>query len=308
MTRGVHPADIPNPEVKPRSGDGTRKGRVASRQHRDFKESAKQSLALLCYNVAMSYSPWAKRRKTLYALGLFLLFLAFLIPIVLYLLHEPPTCFDGKQNQGETAPDMGGPCKRLDPRFLDEPKILWVRPLKLRKGYYNAVAYVENTNLSAGAKKVPYIMKFFDDEGVMLTSRAGKTDIYPSMIFPVFEGAIDTDERDVARATFQFTGVPVWERIDELPSNGIKILKHELRKTKHALRLSAVVKNTTIDDKSNIHFVATLFDKDGSALATSHSYLAYLRADKSAEIVFTWPNQLEDTPASVDIIPLIPLE
>ncbi len=255
----------------------------------------------------MSYSPWAKRRKTLYALGLFLIFLSFLIPLVIIWIHEPPTCFDGKQNQGETAVDMGGPCRRLDGRFLDKPKILWSRAMPLRKGYYNAVTYIENNNAIAAAKQLPYRMDFYDSEGVLVARRQGKADIYPSAIFPIFEGAINVKERDVTRVNFVFLASPIWERYTETPMKGLKINNQTLNSTRHSLRLSAKVKNASLDDKSDIYFVATLFDKTGTAIATSRTYLPYIKAGESKDIVFTWPKSTQK-PASVDIIPIMRLE
>jgi len=228
--------------------------------------------------------------------------------VLILWIHEPATCFDGKQNQGETAPDMGGPCKRLDPRFVEPVKILWVRPLRLRAGYYNAVAYVENPNTYAGAKQVPYKMSFFDEDGVLVKTVAGKTDLYPSSVFPVFEGGIDTGAREVTQARFDFLTEPNWERVGKLPMAGIKVQNQSLNKTRHALRLVARVKNTTIDDKADIYFVATLFDKNGTAIATSRTYVPYIRANKSKEITFTWPNTLPVQPASVDIVPIMPIE
>ena len=255
----------------------------------------------------MSYSPWAKSRKTLYALGLFLIVLGVSIPTILILMHKPPTCFDGKQNQGETAVDMGGPCERLDPRYLEPIHVLWVRPLKLRDGFYNAVAYIENTNINAGAKQLAYRMRFYDDKGVLIATRIGKTDIYPSMKFPIFEGAIDSGNRELTRATFEFLGQPFWKRVDKLPMSKLKISGQHITKTRHSIRLVAKVKNQSIDDKDDIHFIATLFDKNGSAIAVSHTYLAYLPAEKVDEITFTWPKSIVGEPSSVDIIPLIPL-
>ncbi len=256
----------------------------------------------------MSYSPWARTRKTLYALGLFLIVLGISIPSILILMHEPPTCFDGKQNQGETAVDMGGPCERLDPRYLEPLHVRWVRPLKLRDGFYNAVAYVQNTNVNAGAKDLSYRMRFYDEQGVLVATRVGKTDVYPSMIFPVFEGAIDSGKRELTRATFEFLGQPYWKRVDKAPMTNIKISGQRLNLTRHSVRLTAKAKNTSIDDKYDIHFIATLFDKKGTAIAVSHTYLAYLPADKEEEITFTWPKSIPGEAHSVDIIPLIPLD
>src|SRR3989338_3474016 len=52
------------------------------------------------YTIPMS---WASKRRTAYGGGVFLFFTAIIgIPLAIW-IYEPPACFDGKQNQGETA-------------------------------------------------------------------------------------------------------------------------------------------------------------------------------------------------------------
>ncbi len=43
LDAGATPGHIPNPEVKPGSADGTRKGRVGSRQRRELKHASKKA-------------------------------------------------------------------------------------------------------------------------------------------------------------------------------------------------------------------------------------------------------------------------
>ncbi len=256
----------------------------------------------------MGYSAWAKRRKTFFTVSFFLFLLAIIVPILLVVTYEKPSCFDGKQNQGETAPDMGGPCERLDPRFLEPVKFLWGRPLKLKDGYYNAVVYVQNNNQNAGAKSVPYRMTFYDSKAVIVATREGVTDIYPGMIIPIFEGGVYTGKRKAVRLSFRWLQDPVWIRRDKAPMNGLKIYNQSLSYTRRSTRLSAKVKNTSIDDKADIYFIATLFDKNGTAIASSRTYLPYLKSDEVQDLVFTWPSIISPKPASVDIIPIMPLE
>ena len=256
----------------------------------------------------MSYSIWARHRKTLYTLGAFLIFLSILIPTVLILTHKPPTCFDGKKNQGETGVDVGGPCRRLDPRFLEPMRYLWTRPLKVRDGIYNVITYVQNNNTSAAAKDVPYAIALYDDKGVLLARKTGKTDIYPSMIMPIFDGAIDVGARSATAAEFTWLSNPVWIRYKGTPMQGLKITNQQISTTHYSTRLYAKVQNTTIEDKANIYFVATLFDKNGSAIAVSRTYEAYIKAGHTKDIAFTWQGTFDPKPASVDIIPLMPIE
>ena len=41
------------------------------------------------------------------------------------LLYKAPTCFDGKQNQGEGGIDCGGPCVKLCPSAFLPPEVIW---------------------------------------------------------------------------------------------------------------------------------------------------------------------------------------
>ncbi len=256
----------------------------------------------------MSYSVWAKKRKALYALGLFLIVLSLILPFVFIATKEHPTCYDGKQNQGETAPDMGGPCPRLDPRQLKPLRVLWSRILKIRPGYYNMVTYVENRNEGAIAFDVPYKVRLVDADGITITEKNGVTDIYPGTIFPIFMGGIDTGYLDARRMFFDFLEKPVWYRTDGNPMEGLKISKQKISFTRHSTRLSAEALNDSLQDKENIFFIATLFDKDGSAIAASQTYLPYLIAGKRAELTFTWPGKPKKEAASVDIVPIIDID
>src|SRR3989344_828026 len=138
---------------------------------------------------------WASRRRTVYLLGIFLFFAVVLgIPTAIW-LYEPPTCFDGTQNQGETALDKGGPCVLLDERTLSPSAILWSRAFSVRTGSYNALAYIENPNRDAGVRLVAYRFGLYDEKNVLVAERDGRTFVMPGGITPVFEGAIDTGNR-----------------------------------------------------------------------------------------------------------------
>src|SRR3989344_7429415 len=92
------------------------------------------------------FMSWASRRRTFYILGIVLFFMVTVgIPAAIF-LYKPPTCFDGKQNQEETAVDKGGPCLLLDERTLVPHAVVWSRSFEVRDGTYSAVAYIENPN------------------------------------------------------------------------------------------------------------------------------------------------------------------
>ncbi len=248
---------------------------------------------------------WASRRRWLYAGGVFLFFAIVVgIPAAIW-IYESPSCTDGKQNQGETGIDKGGPCPLLDERTLSPSSILWSRSFPVRGGLYSAVAYIENPNEGAGARKVTYRFGLYDERNVLVDERRGTTFIIPGGITPVFEGAIGTGNRTVARTYFEFTSAPVWERLENAGSV-LVINNKNMSDVDSRPRLTARVKNTSVTPVLNPSFVAVVFDPAANAFAASATTLSRLAPNEEKEIVFTWPDPFSATVGRVDILPLLP--
>ncbi|RJR13291.1 hypothetical protein C4585_02320 [Candidatus Parcubacteria bacterium] len=248
---------------------------------------------------------WASRRQFSYgtAIGLFFLVL-FAIPFALW-LYEPATCFDGTQNQGETAVDKSGPCQLLDERTLIPHAILWSRGLEVREGMYSAVGYVENPNAEAGVARVGYRFGLYDEKNVLIAEREGFTYVMPGGLTPVFQGAIETGNRKVIRTYLEFTGPLVWERMHNRTKE-LSISNKSVTNVIEAPRLTALVKNNAVIGFTDISFVAVIFDTAGNAFAGSETLLPRIAPGETKEIVFTWPTPFDYTVGRVDVLPLLP--
>jgi len=248
---------------------------------------------------------WASRRRTSYLLGVLIFFAVVIgIPAALW-LYEPPACFDGTQNQGETAVDKGGPCGILDERSLIPHSVLWSRALLVRGGNYNAIAYIENPNKEAGVRAIGYHFGLYDQRNILVAERTGTTFIMPGGITPVFEGAINTGNRPVARTYFEFTGVPVWERMTDA-TGVLSISNKVMSSTASVPRLAATVLNTSVASVIQPSFAGVIFDPAGNAFASSATTLDRLAPGEKREIVFTWPDPFPYAVGRIDILPLLP--
>ena len=248
---------------------------------------------------------WAMRRRILYLLGVFAFFAITLGgPIAYMILSVPPTCEDGIQNQGEVSVDRGGPCPLLEASQLQPSSVLWTRAFAVRDGSYNAAAYIENPNETAGVRAAQYLFKLYDTDNILVAERAGQTFIMPGRTTPVFQAAIDTGNRTVARAFFAFTDAPQWEQsLDAARSLAVAEVASSDIAT--APRVSALVRNTSVSPIFDIGFVATVFDTAGNAYASSATHLARLAPDESQRIVFTWPDPFPSAVGRIDVIPLV---
>ena len=247
---------------------------------------------------------WASRRRLVYAIGVILFFLIVVGGPVLYsYLKTPPTCTDGIQNQGETSVDKGGPCPLLDESALSPSAVLWTRSFYVRKGVYDAVAYVQDPNQSAGVRAVTYRFGLYDDQNVLIAERIGETFIMPGAITPIFEGAINTGNRVVAHTYFDFTEPLVWERLADT-SAAISVSNTQISDVGTVPRVTANVLNTSVADAKNLTFVVIISDPAGNAFAASQTALAQLSAGETRQIIFTWPSPFNITVGKVQIIPL----
>jgi len=230
--------------------------------------------------------------------------LTFGIPLAVW-LYEPSTCFDGKQNQGETAVDKGSPCSLLDERTLTPYAVLWSRSFQVREGAHGAVVYIENPNNEAGVRRATYRFGLYDNRNILVATREGTTFIMPGGITPIFEGAIDTGNRTVARTYFEFTGPLVWERTTNA-AEALTIRNKQMFNTNESPRFTATVKNESVAEIRNVSFVAVVFDTAGNAFAASETLLSHIAPDAKHEIVFTWPEPFRFAVGRLDIFPRLP--
>jgi hypothetical protein len=244
---------------------------------------------------------WASQRRTSYALGVIIFFLVIIGgPIAYWYFNIPVSCFDGLQNQGETAVDKGGPCELLDPNALSPEAILWTRAFRVRDGSYNAVAYVRNQNATAGVLQASYKFGLYDANNILVAEQSGTTPVMPGTITPVFSGAVDTGNRIVTHAYFQFTEPLKWEKLGDT-STGVNIHDTSVTDTQTVPRVSAIATNTSVRDLKNIIFIVAVFDPAGNAFAASQTAVDVLPAGADQSIVFTWPDAFLVPVGRVDI-------
>ena len=84
---------------------------------------------------------WGAKRKILIALVVCAIAAAGIFWYVAHSVYRPPSCTDGKKNQGEAGVDCGGPCARLCKVVSLPPIVHWQRAFPVTESVYNVVAY-----------------------------------------------------------------------------------------------------------------------------------------------------------------------
>lgn len=232
---------------------------------------------------------WSERRKFFFWGGLFVLLAGLLGAYGLFWYYQAPTCENNEQDGNERGIDCGGICPRICSADAVPPVIHFVRTLKVEEGMWGAVAYGENRNAGAGARRVPYVFKLYDEKNLLVYERHGVAFIPPRKVFAVFEGRMDTGSRAPSRAIFEFLDTPVFEKLTE---PGLVLDTKDFKTDERGSSLQAVITNPTREAVTGIEVVALLFGTDGNAIGVSATFIKDLRAESSRVLTFTWPQEL----------------
>ena len=246
---------------------------------------------------------WAQRRKTTYILSIFSVFAIIFAIILFNFLNKAPTCSDGIQNQGENGIDCGGPCNILCRADYSNPSVTWgpVKEKVLSNGTYNFLTYLQNPNIGVGAYNVPYMLSVYDQDNVLLYQKKSTTYIPPNSTFVVFEDNINLNDKIPARTRFEFTGSPVWQKIDSVESNLTAISKNLVNEDTKP-KLLVTIKNSSLKQITNIESVAILYDENNNAIAFSKTKIDSIDKDSTYDIVFTWPEKFNAKVVKIDIV------
>jgi hypothetical protein len=191
----------------------------------------------------------------------------------------------------------------LDESAIQPHAVLWARSLIVRPGIYNAIAYVQNPNETAGVQLVRYHMGFYDDQNFLVAERDGITPIMPGGITPILEGNVDAGNRVISHTYFQFSEPLIWKRLKSIAAS-VAVTNIKVQDIETSPRISATVTNNSFDDITNLSFVATVFNTVGNAFAASGTHLDRLAAGEVVTITFTWPAPFAYDVNKLDIIPV----
>ena len=223
-----------------------------------------------------------------------------------FIKHDP-TCFDGKQNQNERGIDCGGVCSIMC--LVDtKPLIpLWTRPVKITGDVFSVVSYIENQNVGNGIKRIPYEIRLFDDKNILVSEPIkGETFIGPNDRTAIFETAIKVGNRIPKTAFLRFTETPTFLRIDEKWNDqNLAVEGDEFTDLDSVPKLTATVKNITLETFIKIPVVAIVYDANGNIIAASQTFIDSIGPEESIPVYFSWPEPFPVAPAKREILPRI---
>ena len=240
---------------------------------------------------------WRSRKQITY-LSIFILIIVAIIAFFTWYLWPQPTCFDGKQNQGEEGIDCGGPCAEKCFGKVKDLIVLWTRVFKVSEGQYDAAALIENPNLTAGSPVLRYQFRVYDADNILIAIRQGETFLNPQERFVIFEPTIDTGKRIPQRAFIEISDID-WKYIEKKPTS-LVVAKKEFQNLPFPT-LQIQIKNSSVFPVKDVFIAGVLFDEEGNVIGVSSTKLDRIEAQSTQLASFTWPIPFDKEPANSQV-------
>lgn len=214
-----------------------------------------------------------------------------------------PTCFDNRQNRGESQVDCGGACAPCD---LKNPKplaIFWARLAPAGGDLYDAVAFVENQNQVLASGDVRYEFSLFDDLG-LVARKEGTAFIYPQERLYIAEPALRTARKPM-RVEFRVAGIAWRLGAESPPSLVVERRDYAVvaQGEKRQSMVTADVLNASSFGLRAFETTVVIFDGAGNLVGANKVAGENLGAGARVKIKSLWPSALSGDAVKIEIIP-----
>lgn len=217
-------------------------------------------------------------KQFIYALFYAAIFFGFFALVYLVFLKPAQSCFDGKQNQGETGVDCGGPCVSCELKTLKPIELTFYRLMFLNEPA--AFFQLKNVNPTFGVRKLPYTLETRDSNGLTLQTFEEETFIYPgelekNILKPIY------DKRAVSISvklkSYEWVSISAFSQ----PKMDFREIRKVTEENKFLIRGVIVNNDPILFPKVVVG--ALFYDKDNILVSASHTDVRDL---KSAEARF----------------------
>lgn len=227
---------------------------------------------------------------------------------VIATLYKAPSCSDGVQNQDESGVDCGGSCQYLCIAQMQLPTVLYTKVVENTGGTVDIVASVENKNLTAAAKSVPYTITVYGTDKNKIFQTEGEIDLPPGKTVPVFIPRIDMGKQIAETAFLNIeSGAPKWYSLASDPRILPRASVSKITGTSDAPRIESKLLNDGVVPLRNINAFVIVKGEGGSVIDASSTIIPLIPANGEYTAVFTWGRAFNGVPLSIEIVPSVPL-
>ncbi|MBP6856083.1 MAG: hypothetical protein KBC42_02950 [Candidatus Pacebacteria bacterium] len=250
---------------------------------------------------------WAGKRQFVYLSLVLLVILGVLFALIYPRISVPATCTDGKKNGAETGVDCGGTCSLMCMSDTRELIVVWARAFEVAPGVYHVAAYIENQNVDAAVKSVPYQFKLYDERNVVITQREGMASILPNGHTVIFEEALSTGGNRIPKITrFEFTKQPIFWKTSAIYKEARVVESDKgLGSLETVPKAYATLRNESFIDVGKFPVIAVVYDQLDNAIGVSRTIVDGLPKQTEVKVNFSWLYPFGKNAQTLEILPII---
>ncbi|OYV27694.1 MAG: hypothetical protein B7W98_01260, partial [Parcubacteria group bacterium 20-58-5] len=165
-----------------------------------------------------------------------------------------------------------------------------------------------NKNINAAARNVPYTITIYGTKQIILQTLSGTLDLPPGATATVYIPGARTGKQTVVSAFLTIApSAPAWFTMTNDPRTIPGVSNTTESGSPDAPRIDAVLTNGSAAPLSGVQVVVLVRNVQGSVIAASQTVVPTIPAQGQATATFTWNNAFPDAPASIEVVPVIPL-
>lgn len=174
----------------------------------------------------------------------------------------PPTCTDGRQNQGEQGIDCGGPCANICIPSTVRPIVISQPPVIFRSTPQgiSILAEIQNPNPAYAAESVPYTFKIYGEGDILLREVSDVSYMYGGEI--KYLGVFNLPYPSVQSVELAI-GSPTWVPADSLKKPQVTIQNMQATTTAQGVEADGRFVNNDTVGLSNVTVFAVFYDSLG---------------------------------------------
>jgi len=182
-------------------------------------------------------------------------------------------------------------------------EIIWSQTFVTGSDLYSVAARIRNPNTNFGASNFSYTFYLYDANGVLLTTSAGESYIWPGESKYIILGGINLTKTPVK--TLLQIGEPTWREVKNFSGVDLTLGNINYGKGKTGsgkfFSVDFTASNNTPYDLDKVYVSAIVLDKDELPIAVASTFLENLKSKERRPSSIPWFSLFPGTPNRVDL-------
>jgi hypothetical protein len=232
----------------------------------------------------------------------FYLIVLFLIIWVIYALFikAAPSCFDGKQDQGEQGIDCGGPCAAVCTSSAQPIAVISVQAFASGNSRDTFLAQIANRNSDLAAQSFDYAFNLYDASDTLLQSIPGQSFLYGKeikyILLPNQSVPSNLDHITFTTANLDWVATSTFGPAPQLVAGNVMTVIGS-----STLSANGAVTNNDTAAFNNVLIIALFNNAQGSAVGSSQTELDSIAPGQTQTFSIIYPAISGIDPAQTEI-------